>query len=105
MADAETRLSDRPRRLLHLHIPKTAGTALRKALSQAFAGTRRTCPEQFEEQFLDVDPPSFDFYSGHSGFRSRIGSTEMSSPSCVTRWIGFSRHIIFYVIGIIPARR
>ena len=62
-------------RLVHLHIPKTAGTALRAAFEQQFNGTLRVFSHWDEGKFGAVDPASYDFYSGHFGYHtaSRLG--------------------------------
>ena len=62
-------------RIVHLHIPKTAGTALRAAFEQQFEGTLRIFPHWEEGKFGAVDPASYDFYSGHFGYHtaSRLG--------------------------------
>ena len=57
-------------RIVHLHIPKTAGTALRAAFEQASGGRMRICPHFNELQYSDVDPSQFDFFSGHFGFKT-----------------------------------
>jgi hypothetical protein len=67
---------DRPiERIVFMHIPKTAGTAVHSAFVAAFNGTRRICPYRFEHEFNDLNAGTFDYYSGHIGFdlASRIG--------------------------------
>jgi hypothetical protein len=56
------------RRLIHLHIPKTAGAALRTALSRAGGGALRVCPQSREKDLLSVDRARWDIFSGHFGF-------------------------------------
>jgi hypothetical protein len=62
-------------RLLHLHVPKTAGTAVRVALERACGGTLRVFPHYDEQRYTDVTPGEYDVYSGHYGFKTatRIG--------------------------------
>ena len=62
-------------RLVHLHIPKTAGTALRAAFEHQSNGTLRVFSHWDESEFGAVDPASYDFYSGHFGYHtaSRLG--------------------------------
>ena len=62
-------------RLIHLHVPKTAGTALRSAFEKQFVGKLRIFPEWDESKYAGINPDDFDFYSGHIGFdtASRIG--------------------------------
>jgi hypothetical protein len=70
----EVTLAERHKRLLHLHVPKTAGTALRVAITKKGSGLR-VFPHYQETKYQDVNPDDFDFYSGHFGFKtaSRIG--------------------------------
>ena len=56
------------RRLIHLHVPKTAGTALRSAFQTRFAGNLRIFPYWDEAKYANINPNDFDFYSGHFGF-------------------------------------
>jgi hypothetical protein len=62
-------------RIVHIHIPKTAGTALRTAFENEFKGQLRVFPEWDETKYAGVMPDEFDFYSGHIGFEtaSRLG--------------------------------
>ncbi|WP_428395322.1 sulfotransferase family 2 domain-containing protein [Lichenicoccus sp.] len=62
-------------RLVHLHIPKTAGTALRAAFEQQSNGALRSFSHWDESEFNAIDPASYDFYSGHFGYHtaSRLG--------------------------------
>jgi hypothetical protein len=62
-------------RILHLHIPKTAGTALRSAFKKGANGTLRIFPYYDERQYADIDASQYDFFSGHFGFKTatRIG--------------------------------
>jgi len=57
-------------RIVHLHIPKTAGTALRAAFEKAANGTLRISPHFQEAKYADLDPSEFDFFSGHFGFKT-----------------------------------
>jgi hypothetical protein len=57
-------------RIVHLHIPKTAGTALRTAFEKAANGTLRISPHFQEAKYADLDPSDFDFFSGHFGFKT-----------------------------------
>lgn len=62
-------------RIVFLHIPKTAGTAVHHAFLTAFAGRRRVFPHRWEHEFAGVEADRFDYFSGHIGFAaaSRIG--------------------------------
>jgi hypothetical protein len=62
-------------RIIHIHIPKTAGTALRSAFEVAYKNEMRSFPHRDERRYADIDPNEYDFYSGHIGFKtaSRIG--------------------------------
>jgi hypothetical protein len=64
-----------PRRILHMHIPKTAGTALRSAFEAAGKGSLRIFPHWSEREYAEVNPDDYDFYSGHFGYQTaaRIG--------------------------------
>jgi len=55
-------------RLVHLHIPKTAGTALKTAFEKQFKDRLRIFPHWHEGKYTGVNPGDFDFYSGHFGF-------------------------------------
>ena len=62
-------------RILHLHIPKTAGTAFRSAFERASNGTLRVFPHYDERQYAGIDASQYDFFSGHFGFKTaaRLG--------------------------------
>jgi Sulfotransferase family len=57
-------------RIVHLHIPKTAGTAFRKAFEQAAVGNLRIFPYYEERKYAGVDASQYDFFSGHIGFKT-----------------------------------
>jgi len=57
-------------RIVHLHIPKTAGTALRKAFERAAGGSFRVFPHFEEKRYTNIDPTQYDFFSGHIGFKT-----------------------------------
>jgi hypothetical protein len=57
-------------RIVHLHIPKTAGTAFRSAFQKAADGKLRIFPHYDERQYAGIDPSGFDFFSGHFGFET-----------------------------------
>ena len=57
-------------RIIHLHIPKTAGTAFRAAFEKASGGKMRVCPHFNEHQYGTIDRNQFDFFSGHFGFKA-----------------------------------
>jgi hypothetical protein len=57
-------------RILHLHIPKTAGTALRSAFERASNGALRIFPHYDERQYAGIDANQYDFFSGHFGFKT-----------------------------------
>jgi Sulfotransferase family len=59
-----------PARIVHMHIPKTAGTAFRKAFQKAAGGTVRSFPHHEERKYQGVDASQFDFFSGHFGFKT-----------------------------------
>jgi hypothetical protein len=68
----EVPMDPAPIRIVHLHIPKTAGTALRSAFQEAAGGKLRIFPHYDERQYADIDPDRFDFYSGHFGFETAV---------------------------------
>jgi hypothetical protein len=72
MSTAETRI-------LHLHIPKTAGTAIRHAFSVAPGGLQ-IYPHYDERMYRDADPDEYDLFSGHYGYTtaSRLGGNIIS---------------------------
>jgi hypothetical protein len=57
-------------RILHLHIPKTAGTAFRSAFEKASNGTLRIFPHYDERHYAGIDASRYDFFSGHFGFKT-----------------------------------
>ena len=67
-AASRTRSGMLKKRIIHLHVPKTAGTALRTAFEKRFAGELRIFPFWDEAKYNNVNPNDFDFYSGHFGF-------------------------------------
>jgi hypothetical protein len=71
----DTRLGRLPGRIVHVHIPKTAGTALSEAFRQAYGDRLRVYPARYEWEYKQTDYTEFDFYGGHVGFKvaSQIG--------------------------------
>jgi hypothetical protein len=55
-------------RIIFVHIPKTAGTALHSAFVSSFGGTRRVCPFRLQHEIDKANPDDYDFFSGHIGF-------------------------------------
>jgi hypothetical protein len=53
-----------------MHIPKTAGTALRSAFSSPGQQKLRVFPHYDERLILDANPADFDVFSGHYGFKT-----------------------------------
>ena len=62
-------------KIVHMHVPKTAGTALRSAFEKHGKGKLRIFPHYDERKYGNVDPNEFDFFSGHIGFKTakRLG--------------------------------
>ena len=58
------------RRVIHMHVPKTAGTALRSAFTERFKGQLRIFPEWDENKYVGIDENDYDFFSGHFGFET-----------------------------------
>lgn len=72
-------------RIIHLHVPKTAGTALRSAFEKASQGNFRAFPHWDESKYVNFSADDYDFFSGHISFKtaSRIGGniiTVLRSP-------------------------
>jgi hypothetical protein len=65
---------EQTRRVVHMHVPKTAGTALRIAFEQQYQPARRFTDFN-EAKYKDIDPAQYDFFSGHFGFNvaERLG--------------------------------
>jgi hypothetical protein len=66
-------------RILHLHIPKTAGTAIRQAFSVAPGGLK-IYPHYDERMYRDAVPEEYDVFSGHYGYDTarRVGGRIIS---------------------------
>lgn len=63
-------MESKPRKIVHLHVPKTAGTALRSAFQNYFGKSIRTFTEFHEDKYKDINPQDFDFFSGHFGYET-----------------------------------
>jgi hypothetical protein len=61
MSTAETRI-------LHIHIEKTGGTALRMALQRAMGPGAKRFPQHHENQLAGIVPDDWDLVSGHFGY-------------------------------------
>jgi hypothetical protein len=61
MSTAETRI-------LHVHIEKTGGTALRMALQRALGPGARRFPQHHESKLAGIVPDDWDLLSGHFGY-------------------------------------
>jgi hypothetical protein len=61
MSTAETRI-------LHIHIEKTGGTALRMALQRALGPGAKRFPQHHESKLADIVPDEWDLISGHFGY-------------------------------------
>lgn len=63
------------RRIIHLHVPKTAGTALRVAFQEQYKDRLRVFPHYDERKYQGINPDDYDIFSGHIGFKtaSEIG--------------------------------
>ncbi len=72
MSTAETRI-------LHLHIPKTAGTAIRQAFGLVTTGLK-VYPHYDERMYRDAAADEYDLFSGHYGFDTarRLGGNVIS---------------------------
>jgi hypothetical protein len=57
-----------PERIVHVHIPKTAGSALNEAFQQAYGDRLRVYPEKFEARYSRDNLAGYNFFAGHFGF-------------------------------------
>jgi hypothetical protein len=57
-------------RILHLHVPKTAGTALRTAFQTAKGAQLQIFPHYEERLYANAEADAFDLFSGHYGFET-----------------------------------
>ena len=55
-------------RLVHLHVPKSAGTSLRTAFARHYGG--RAFLEFDETRYAGIDPGAYDFFSGNIGYQT-----------------------------------
>jgi Sulfotransferase family len=62
-------LSTPQTRILHLHIEKCGGTALRLAIAQAIGATARVFPKHHERDVKGIRPDDWDLISGHFGWQ------------------------------------
>lgn len=53
-----------------MHLPKTAGSALRNGIKRTFGPTMRTLQHVDERQFRGIDPAGHDLFSGHFGYET-----------------------------------
>lgn len=65
---AQEAMSTAETRLLHLHIEKTGGTALRIAMRQALGPDAKAFPEHHESKLDGMNPDDWDLISGHFGY-------------------------------------
>lgn len=59
-------------RIVHMHIPKTAGTSVNSAFFSLYEKDR-ICAARYEPGFKRVDAAAFDFFTGHIGFTCASG--------------------------------
>ena len=62
-----------PASIVHVHIPKTAGTSLREAFEAAYGDRLRVYPLRFESEYGNIAYPEFNFFGGHIGFKVASG--------------------------------
>jgi hypothetical protein len=62
-------------RIVHVHIPQTAGTALTEAFQQAYGDRLRVYPIRYESEYGQIGYSEFNFFGGHIGFKiaSEVG--------------------------------
>jgi hypothetical protein len=56
-------------RILHLHIEKCGGTALRTAIARAIGPATRLFPKQYERDMEAIEADQWDLISGHCGWQ------------------------------------
>ena len=66
-------MPDSKKRIAHIHIPKTAGTAIREAFLAMAPNPDRVFPSWRESDYKNIDASNFDFFSGHIGYKTAIG--------------------------------
>ncbi|HCS55091.1 sulfotransferase family 2 domain-containing protein [Rubinisphaera sp.] len=54
-------------KIVHMHIPKTAGTSIKSAFV-AHYDLSRVCRAVLEPEFAEINPDDYDFFTGHIGF-------------------------------------
>jgi hypothetical protein len=57
-------------RIVHMHIPKTAGNSLKTAMENCKNRKVRVFPRWHEDEYHSFAPADYDFYSGHIGHRT-----------------------------------
>lgn len=60
-------MSSKPPRIVHMHIPKTAGTSVNEAFYKIY-GKDGICPARYEPEFVDQNISDYSFFTGHIGF-------------------------------------
>jgi hypothetical protein len=55
-------------RIVHIHLPRTAGTALRAAFVHSQSRSLRVCPAWNEEQYAGLNLSEYEIFSGHISF-------------------------------------
>lgn len=69
-------------RIVHMHIPKTAGTSVNRAFESHYA-QERVFTGSYEPDFNAIDVHKYDFYRGHIGYE--LASTLEANIVCVLR--------------------
>jgi hypothetical protein len=67
-------------RIVHLHIPKTAGNSLKTAMTNCTTRNIRVFPHWHEEEYHSFAPEDYDLYSGHIGYETaaKLGGSIVS---------------------------
>ncbi len=55
-------------RIVHMHIPKTAGNSFKTAMEKCSPRKLRSFPHWHEEEYHSFSPQDYDLYSGHIGY-------------------------------------
>jgi len=65
----DNRSQTHPVSIVHVHIPKTAGTALNAAFRDAYGSRLRIYPVKYESEYGQVAYSGFNYFAGHIGFK------------------------------------
>ncbi len=55
-------------RVIHMHIPETAGNSFKTAIERSTSRKMRISPQGHEDEYHSFAPEDYDFHSGHIGY-------------------------------------